>query len=192
MSTARDHHAKAEELLDQAHAEQDGTRRGLILAEAQVHATLALGAPAGTGPPGPGRGEAADTQSTGTAHRDMPEGSGPFEKQPSSSSAGTRRGGWHDPVPSETLTGKSSDRGSRGKGTGGLRIREHAATAPPRKEIPPSSTEDPRSAWRLEEQPRKQEPSPEGRSPAAGDLDEQDPGGPHSPSSRPQMTSPAP
>jgi hypothetical protein len=34
MSSARDHHAKAEQLLDQAHAEQDSIRRGQILAEA--------------------------------------------------------------------------------------------------------------------------------------------------------------
>jgi hypothetical protein len=72
MSSAREHHAKAEQLLDQAHAEQDSVRRHLILAEAQVHATLALSAPAGKGPPGPGQDEAADTQSTGTAYQSLP------------------------------------------------------------------------------------------------------------------------
>ncbi len=45
MSSARDHHAKAEQLLDQAHAEQDSIRRGQILAEAQVHASLARRSP---------------------------------------------------------------------------------------------------------------------------------------------------
>lgn len=168
-----DHHQEAERLLSEARKEQDGIRRSQILAEAQVHATLALGAPAGTGPPGPGQGEAADTQSTGTAHQDMAQSSGPFKMQPTSSS-----GGWRAPVPSETPTGKSPDRGSRGKSTGGLRIRKPAPAAPPRQEIPPSSTEDPRSAWQPEEQPREQKPGPEGQSPAAGDLDEQDPGGP--------------
>jgi hypothetical protein len=74
--------------------------------------------------------------------------------------------------------GVSSDRGSRGRGTGGPRIREPAPAAPPRQEIPPSPTKDPRSAWRPEEQPRKQEPGPEGQSPAEGDPGEQDPGGP--------------
>jgi hypothetical protein len=42
MSSAREHHAKAEQLLEQAHTEHDSTRRSQILAEAQVHATLAL------------------------------------------------------------------------------------------------------------------------------------------------------
>jgi len=82
MTSSSEHHAKAEQLLDQAHAEQDSIRRGLILAEAQVHATLALSAPAGKGPPRPGRDEAADTQSTGAAHPDMPEGGGPRPARP--------------------------------------------------------------------------------------------------------------
>jgi hypothetical protein len=68
MSSASDHHAQADELLNQAHAEQDSIRRGLILAEAQVHATLALSAVTGTAPPGPGRGEAGDTHRTEQVH----------------------------------------------------------------------------------------------------------------------------
>jgi hypothetical protein len=71
MNSATEHHAKAEQLLDQAQAEQDSFRRGQILAEAQVHATLALSAPAGKGPAGPGQDRAADTQSTGTAHQTL-------------------------------------------------------------------------------------------------------------------------
>jgi hypothetical protein len=51
MSTAREHYTKAEQLLEDARKEQDNIRHGLILAEAQVHATLALGAPAETSPP---------------------------------------------------------------------------------------------------------------------------------------------
>jgi hypothetical protein len=47
-----DHRAQAEQLLEQARSEQDSTRRHLILAEAQVHATLAPSAPPGTNPPG--------------------------------------------------------------------------------------------------------------------------------------------
>ena len=46
MSNAREHHAKAEQLLKQADTTKDQTSRRLILAEAQVHATLALTAPA--------------------------------------------------------------------------------------------------------------------------------------------------
>ena len=117
MSSTAEHHAKAEQLLDQAQAEPDSIRRTQILAEAQVHAILALSAPAERSP---GQDEAADTQSTGTAHQDMPEGSGPFEIQPHSSSAGIRQGGWRHPVSPETATRQSSDRGSRGRGAGGL------------------------------------------------------------------------
>ena len=68
MSSAREHHAQAEQLLGQAHAEQDSIRRAVILAEAQVHATLAPSAGTGTPPPGPGRGEAGDTRRTGQYH----------------------------------------------------------------------------------------------------------------------------
>jgi hypothetical protein len=71
MNSATEHHAKAEQLLDQAQAEQDSFRRSLILAEAQVHATLALSAPAGEGPAGPGQDRAADTKSTGTTHQTL-------------------------------------------------------------------------------------------------------------------------
>jgi hypothetical protein len=42
MSSAREHYEEAERLLALAGTEQDGIRRSLILAEAQVHATLAL------------------------------------------------------------------------------------------------------------------------------------------------------
>jgi hypothetical protein len=49
MSSASKHHEEADRLLDQAHAEQDTVRRGRILAEAQVHATLALAAATGAG-----------------------------------------------------------------------------------------------------------------------------------------------
>jgi hypothetical protein len=45
MRSAREHYAKAEELLVKAGKEQDSILRSVILAEAQVHATLALGDP---------------------------------------------------------------------------------------------------------------------------------------------------
>ena len=44
MSSSSEHHEEAERLLALAHAEKDGTSRSTILAEAQVHATLALAA----------------------------------------------------------------------------------------------------------------------------------------------------
>jgi hypothetical protein len=44
MSSAHEHHAKAEKLLELSRIEGDGILRSLILAEAQVHATVALAA----------------------------------------------------------------------------------------------------------------------------------------------------
>ena len=55
------HHQRAEQLLADARNEPNSVSRTLILAEAQVHATLALSAPAGEGPPGPRRNKAAET-----------------------------------------------------------------------------------------------------------------------------------
>jgi hypothetical protein len=72
MRSAREHHEEAERLLEEAHTTHDHISRSLILAEAQVHATLALSAPAGKDPPGPGQDEAADTRSTGTVHQAPP------------------------------------------------------------------------------------------------------------------------
>jgi hypothetical protein len=177
MNSATEHHAKAEQLLDQAQAEEDSFRRAQILAEAQVHAILALSAPAERSP---GQDEAADTQSTETARQDMPEGSGPFEIQPHSSSARIRRGGWDPPVSPETATRKSPDRGSRGRGTGGPRIRETGKRTPtektsvrppavPRGDTAPSPPgEDP--------DPEEQESGLAGQSPAAGSPGDQRPG----------------
>jgi len=75
MISAREHHAKAEELLEKAHTAGDQISRGLILAEAQVHATLALGDPG------------ADTKSTGAAqsgmhNADVLNPAGPAETDP--------------------------------------------------------------------------------------------------------------
>jgi hypothetical protein len=71
MNSATEHHEEAERLLALARTEQDSIRRSLILAEAQVHAALALSAPAGKGPADPGQDRAADTKSTGTAHQTL-------------------------------------------------------------------------------------------------------------------------
>jgi hypothetical protein len=71
MRSASEHYEEAERLLALARTEQDSIRRSLILAEAQVHAILALSAPAGIGPAGPGQDRAADTKSTGTAHQTL-------------------------------------------------------------------------------------------------------------------------
>ena len=71
MRSAAEHRAKAEQLLEDAHAAGDQISRGLFLAEAQVHATLALTAAPGTGPPGPGQPE---TSSTASTMEDLPGG----------------------------------------------------------------------------------------------------------------------
>ena len=70
MSSAREHHAKAEQLLEQARTTPDQISRREILAEAHVHATLALSTPAGEGPPGPRRDMATETspRKPGPAH----------------------------------------------------------------------------------------------------------------------------
>lgn len=65
MSRAHEHHAKAEQLLGQARTTQDQIGRRLILAGAQVHATLALSAPAEKGPPGPGQSETSIPRTRG-------------------------------------------------------------------------------------------------------------------------------
>jgi hypothetical protein len=49
MSSAHDHHEKAEQLLSAAGKEPNSTSRSLLLAEAQVHATLAVAAALGAG-----------------------------------------------------------------------------------------------------------------------------------------------
>ena len=68
MSSTREHRAKAEQLLEEAHTTQDQISRSLILAEAQVHATLALSAPPGASPPNRGRTQTGGTAGTpGTA-----------------------------------------------------------------------------------------------------------------------------
>jgi hypothetical protein len=62
------HHEKAEQLLADARNEPDSIRRSQILAEAQVHATLALSAVTVAAPRGPGRGGAGDTRRAGPVH----------------------------------------------------------------------------------------------------------------------------
>jgi hypothetical protein len=47
MSSTSEHHQEADQLLALAHIEKDATLRRIILAEAQVHATLALAAATG-------------------------------------------------------------------------------------------------------------------------------------------------
>src|SRR5256885_14298778 len=131
MSSPSDHHARAEQLLGQAPKEQDSIRRSQILAEAQVHATLALSAPDGTGPPGLGQPETG--YAWGRA-QDRFEGSAGFGLQPYGPGGGGapgRRG--RAPRP----PGPPPPRG-----TGNPRPRARRARAPPphRGRPPPPST----------------------------------------------------
>jgi hypothetical protein len=203
------HHDKAEELLSDARKEPDSFRRHLILAEAQVHATLALSAPAERRP---GQDEAGGTESTQVAHSGTSD-IGSFPIRTYGPSGGPGRGELRPRVSSETPTGKSSDTGGRGgpliRETGKRTQTENLPVRPPaelRGDTSPSpSAEDLYPGRRRQRNQRpKQEPGP-------AQEQEPDPGnrnparrGSHpcratpatrnpatSPSSRPQMTYPA-
>lgn len=111
MSSASDHHAQADELLNQAHAEQDSIRRGLILAEAQVHAILALSAVTGTARPGPGRGEAGDTRRTEQVH---PLGTPADPGLTRPQAHGRTLPGWRKGGPEPSPGSPPGERGARG------------------------------------------------------------------------------
>jgi len=96
MGSPSEHYEEAERLLALAHMEKDGTSRSLILAEAQVHATLALSAPVGSSP---GQAQAGSTAGTGEARSGMPGDSGPFQPRPyGSSTKPARPGGIRGPI----------------------------------------------------------------------------------------------
>jgi hypothetical protein len=57
----QEHHREAERFLERAHTERDQISRSQLLAEAQVHATLALSAAPDTSPPGQGQPESRGT-----------------------------------------------------------------------------------------------------------------------------------
>jgi hypothetical protein len=163
-----EHHARAEELLGQADAEQDSIRRSLILAEAQVHATLALSAPAGTSPPGPGQPETVYATHVPAGGR-IPDWS--------EASAGFVPAG-------ETVRGSRYPPGEHPLRQAEERRASGPAAPPPAPAIPggkePSTTRPayPKGWKRPQEQPQEPEPGSEEQSPAADDPGKQDPGGP--------------
>lgn len=171
MSSTREHRAKAEQLLEEAHTTQDQISRSLILAEAQVHATLALSAPPGASPPNRGRTQTGGTAGTRGRLPGWPEGSSDSGPQPHASHG-------------ETVRGRRYPEGQDPRRQAEER-RVSARTAPPPVPASPYDPEPsppmparPSPRKRPEEQPQEEEPGPEGQSPAAGDLGEQDPGGP--------------
>jgi hypothetical protein len=174
--TSHDHYRIAEQFAEEAYNElrhDDEAGAMALAAIAQVHATLALSAPAGKGPPGPGQDEA---DSTLGADSDIPEGSGSFPAEPYGSPGATRRPrrptrpDGPTPTAPPVVTGKRTP-------TAKTSVRPPAE---PRRDTPLSPpAEDPyRRRRRQTNQRLEQETGPEGRSPAADDLDEQDPGGP--------------
>jgi len=180
-----EHHREAERLLSEARKEQDSIRRSQILAEAQVHATLALGAPAKISPASPGQAQAADTESTGVADSHMPEGSGPV-RAGLFSPYGGRLPHWWPADPTSPLSAYTRITGHGQQ----IEPRRDPAPAPPPNPVTPlpspeSVTDEPWEQMTLAEWARRparplalpddldeQEPD---------DLDEQEPGGPEKP-----------
>jgi hypothetical protein len=165
------HHDKAEELLSDARTEPDSFRRRLILAEAQVHATLALSAPAGTSPPGREQTQTGGTAGTGGRLPGWPEGGVGFDPQPHA--PGGERTPGHRYPPGEHPLRRAEER------------RASTPPAPPPVTASPSGPEPSTTrpayplGWkRPEEPPQEPEPDPEEQSPAAGDPGKQDPGAP--------------
>jgi hypothetical protein len=188
MSSARDHHEKAEQLLSAAGKEPNSISRSLLLAEAQVHATLALSAPAESMP---GQDEARGTESTAVAPPGMPGDSGQFLMQPHGSSGGPGRGegGLRErDQPPETAPGKRIGRGQLPE----VPLRYSASGPLPGTAIPPRYKEDSYPGKRRPENqrpeqerdparkqepgPGEQEPGPAGQSPDPGNPDDQKPG----------------
>jgi hypothetical protein len=164
MSSASDHHAQADELLNQAHAEQDSIRRGLILAEAQVHATLALSAPARTSLPGPGRGEAGDTRRAGQVHPlDAPADPGLTRPQ----AHGGTLPGWRKGGPESSPGSPPGERGARGR-----------STSEPRTPYTPGDEVPARPGGQPLTFPGQQVPDPAGQPADPGGPSDEEPGRP--------------
>jgi hypothetical protein len=186
MNNAGEHHAKAEQLLEQAHAEQDSIRRHLILAEAQVHATLALSAPADE-PPSPGQTQVGSTASTGEADPVVPAGSDEFQMLPHVPLWATSQPTWRD---DPTGTVRSRVPGKRPPPPASPPVRDPALERPGDTALSPSVEEDLLRRLQLENQRPEQEPDPaqeqEPGQPGPGgpgeeepgDLDDQKPRGP--------------
>ncbi len=164
MSSTREHHAKAEQLLEQARTTRGQSSRSLILAEAQVHATLALSAPPATSPPSPGQAQTGSTASTGEPLPVQPSGDISYTPLPYRP-PGERRAGHRIPAGQESLP--PADRGTP---------RQRAGSPAVRTPTPPG-TKPPAPFEPGPGDPGKQEPDPAGQSPAAGDPGEQAPGG---------------
>ena len=167
MNNAGEHHAKAEQLLEQARTEQDSIRRHLILAEAQVHATLALSAPARTSLPGPGRGEAGDTRRTEQVHPlGTPADPGLTRPQAHGRTLPDRRKGGPEPSPGSP----PGERGARGR-----------STSEPRTPYTPGDEVPARPGGQPLTFPGQQVPDPAGQPADPGGPSDEEPRGPGAP-----------
>ena len=166
------HHERAEQLLLDARTEQDSIRR-LILAEAQVHATLALSAPPGASPPGRGQPETRYAMPGWGHDQGSSESSASFEPRPDAPGGERTTGRRYPPGQDPLLRPRAGE------------TRVSGPTAAPPVPGSPSGPEPsppipvhPLPPRRPGEQPQEQEPGPEGQSPVASDPAEQDPAGP--------------
>ena len=155
MSSAREHHAKAEELLKQLPADHDSIRRSLILAEAQVHATLALRDPGEMGPASPEQDQAADIKSTGAAH------------------SGMRKAGNVRPAAPAGFSDRASPESRPGQSPRSTWVPDSPVTRPvaqPPFDVPLKLSPEPATY-----NPWQQQPRPARRPPKPGDPDEEEP-----------------
>ena len=168
MSTPSEHHAKAEQLLEQARTTPDQISRSEILAEAQVHATLALSAPPGTSPPGPGQPETVYATHVPAGGR-LPDWS---EASPGFVPAGETVRGSRYPPGEHPLRQAEEGRAS------GPAAPPSVTASPPGPEPPMTRVAYPKGRKRPQAQPQEPEPDLEEQSPAAGGPGKQDPGAP--------------
>lgn len=165
MSSAREHHAKAEQLLEQAHTAQDQISRSQLLAEAQVHATLALSVAPGTSPPGQGQPEPRGTT------RDV--NLAPSTLKPHETGRTRPARPARPPGDTTAQTPAKPGESSRPPMRPPLRPpRQSVVDAPPVQRQPLSYQEPSRPRQRRAEEPGDEEP---------GDPGEQEPGGPGEP-----------
>ena len=159
------HHEKAEQLLSDAREEPDSIRRSLILAEAQVHATLALSAPGGASLPGPGRGEAGDTRRTGQVHP-LGAPADPGLTRPLAHGGRTLLG-WGNAGPQPSPDSPPGERGARGR-----------SSSEPRTPYTPGGEVPARPGGQPLTFPGQQVPDPAGQPADPGGPSDEEPGRP--------------
>ena len=166
-----EHHDAAERLLEQARTEQDSIRRSQILAEAQVHATLAAGAAPETSLASRGQSEAWGRESAGAVPSAWTPGSDPFQ-QPAAPADKPQGPAPASPPPEPVWR----PRLRRPQQQGPVPARPRTIRGNSAEEEPDPAEQEPDPA---EQEPGgpEQEPGPARRPPSPGDPGEQEPGG---------------